>query len=541
MLGDMWAEFAYSVKDNTFLIDLLANSFQQAYNIPAEFIKDAIKKNKIYEYPEIVKQAQIEQEKPKAIETKDDTEFLPFLCMEETSESNNNNDNNGNSSSNDSGSLESRISSLNINDNQINSCAQFVQASFLHQINTLLQTNGSGLHPLVAELYAIHKEAKDFELIKSVLNAFAAIFSQSQQLPFPKFPEDWAHLKRLFISNGWICLISVFCFSYHDAIRELATKVLMIFSESPSTPTPSKHKLEYMATTMYLFQADIPRWYNGIREHTFGTKIIDLSKKEGQALAHAYEIFRHQLGLRQDKEEKEIIQKLEARLDKIIETEYNRKCFAKLSSRSPKDAIFELERFKQLNEADIQKYKEVHGCEEVPNLISQGISQKNAALAMVVTSGKDVLELFMTSVRCYQDIKSCLDLSPHFFVSIILREWCYCPVDREFRGFIRGGKLNGLSQYFSKSYFPDRPKELLPTIKDRVVNFHESIKHLLVMDDYVMDFLVLDDKVQIIEVNCYGNIAGPALFDWAKDFERLVHGPCELRVIVDEAGTVQSF
>lgn len=26
------------------------------------------------------------------------------------------------------------------------------------------------------------------------------------------------------------------------------------------------------------------------------------------------------------------------------------------------------------------------------------------------------------------------------------------------------------------------------------------------IDDYVMDFLVLDDKVQVIEVNCYGSI-----------------------------------
>lgn len=76
------------------------------------------------------------------------------------------------------------------------------------------------------------------------------------------------------------------------------------------------------------------------------------------------------------------------------------------------------------------------------------------------------------------------------------------------------------------------------------------------MDNYVMDFLVLDDKVQAIEINCYGSIlipkyfdifftlvevAGPGLFDWDKDFERMLHGPCELRVIVDEAGTVQSL
>lgn len=33
------------------------------------------------------------------------------------------------------------------------------------------------------------------------------------------------------------------------------------------------------------------------------------------------------------------------------------------------------------------------------------------------------------------------------------------------------------------------------------------------MDNYVMDFLVLDDKVQAIEINCYGSILIPKYFD----------------------------
>lgn len=102
---------------------------------------------------------------------------------------------------------------------------------------------------------------------------------------------------------------TLYSFSYHDAMRDIAVKALMLFSGSPSSPPPSKTQLEYITTTMVffilsyylyylfltllyqcLFQYDIPRWYDDIKEHTFATKIVPLLKKEGFALAHAYHL-----------------------------------------------------------------------------------------------------------------------------------------------------------------------------------------------------------------------------------------------------------
>lgn len=96
-------------------------------------------------------------------------------------------------------------------------------------------------------------------------------------------------------------------------------------------------------------------------------------------------------------------------------------------------------------------------------------------------------------------------------------------------------------------------------IKQLILDFHESIKDKITHTSYVIDFyLKKNNDVLIIELNPFHNGAGrypltlipprieydtkketdpltfhssgAALFSWAKDRERFMHGPFELRI-----------
>lgn len=97
-------------------------------------------------------------------------------------------------------------------------------------------------------------------------------------------------------------------------------------------------------------------------------------------------------------------------------------------------------------------------------------------------------------------------------------------------------------------------------IKQKVLKyFNEEIAHILPMPDGTIDFVVYPDKIMVIEVNCYGEMAGTwsgfgacptdvrlkwinvinifilgsGLFDWKKDQDVMYNGPFEFRVIKD--------
>lgn len=74
---------------------------------------------------------------------------------------------------------------------------------------------------------------------------------------------------------------------------------------------------------------------------------------------------------------------------------------------------------------------------------------------------------------------------------------------------MRNRKLNAMTQYFSKCYFPWVTMEDWKQIKQKVLKyFNQEVAHLLPMPDGTIDFVVYPDKIMVIEVNVYGEMAG---------------------------------
>jgi hypothetical protein len=115
-----------------------------------------------------------------------------------------------------------------------------------------------------------------------------------------------------------------------------------------------------------------------------------------------------------------------------------------------------------------------------------------------VSLGKEGIWQLLTHLeRIWQDLfcalePHCID---HFSENICIRKWINIDVDMEFRGFVKNGRLNALSQYnhlvLSKKLIA--PKEEISEQIQRF--FNEKINPILneKYESYVIDFGISED------------------------------------------------
>ena len=115
---------------------------------------------------------------------------------------------------------------------------------------------------------------------------------------------------------------------------------------------------------------------------------------------------------------------------------------------------------------------------------------------------------FATSDRvCEDDLPLALSFPGSWSQHIVLREWVPLPPSAEFRAFVYGGRLTGLSQYFCGACFPvivDRHAELLTRVQHLFASIRERVP--VTPADYVLDLAILpdDDRAFVIELNPFG-------------------------------------
>lgn len=172
-------------------------------------------------------------------------------------------------------------------------------------------------------------------------------------------------------------------------------------------------------------------------------------------------------------------------------------------------------------------------------------SPKDGVIGYPVNAVKDILKMIITSKRAY----SALLAGNHILYFCKYRhDW---NPDREFRVFIRKGRVTAISQYGSRhSYWSAYSDEDLLDLGQRIVDFcHETLKYLpkLANRDLTMDVIVNEslDNIELIEMNCFGywQAAGSSLFDWLDDYDKLYGytGKICLRVANQESNTVDMY
>lgn len=90
------------------------------------------------------------------------------------------------------------------------------------------------------------------------------------------------------------------------------------------------------------------------------------------------------------------------------------------------------------------------------------------------------------------------------YLQITMREYVEISPESEFRCFIKSRQLVGISQYESGLYCnslqnPEKQQE----IKAKLTSFYERISHLFYDNEFIMDVVMVGERIYIIEISPY--------------------------------------
>ena len=216
-------------------------------------------------------------------------------------------------------------------------------------------------------------------------------------------------------------------------------------------------------------------------------------------------------------------------------TNSSAKCFLRLSTRSPKDAIFHLKTFPDLYSKKLIQAKEN---DTLASVASVQTYQKLIAFYLAsteilsISNGIEGVRMLVMSNRIQGDLKEFAERSEP--LNLIIREFVEFPVEHELRGFVWKKKLTALSQYNNIAFLPSLVKNK-DEIETNVKSFMEKFIGIIgdKIENFVVD-IVLDyeGKVWVVELNPFGELAGSCLFSWVTDRELLLNeeGRYEFRI-----------
>ena len=146
-----------------------------------------------------------------------------------------------------------------------------------------------------------------------------------------------------------------------------------------------------------------------------------------------------------------------------------------------------------------------------------------------VQTKEQVLSVLQSSERTRDELKGS---------TLFLRKYYDFPKDKEFRLFVRRGKLRAISRYD-----PEAECQLSPEFaRDKLTRWFRCLclEGLLSFEDCTLDVVLweekkemslFDDGIFLIEYNSYGedSVSGSCLFDWEADWEILTKGKVVVR------------
>ena len=228
-------------------------------------------------------------------------------------------------------------------------------------------------------------------------------------------------------------------------------------------------------------EADMDSWYPSLSDVTYPTLYIPLSVREAECMIDAHRSI--QQGTERSESVNEVLSELIEKVDeKIVELNAlgdkgDVGVFAKLASRSPKDATNRFDVKCRLIKDYLDKAKDKSGKDQLSkNEIVKWIYQAHIS-SFRLYSGAEVIETLLHSYRVVMDeLVLVLEHKEKVWKEqIFLRQWWDVPIHFEFRGFIYGNELTALCQYYDGVYYEDVIHQE-ETIEKLIKDFFEEIK-----------------------------------------------------------------
>ena len=302
------------------------------------------------------------------------------------------------------------------------------------------------------------------------------------------------------------------------------------------TPTPaSSHQRKANWDHKYRHQnmsVDMDVWYPFLKSITFKTYFIPLKYREAEAVLN-FNFFRNKNQPDKfTKEDTEILRNLEKKVDHYFQTYDDLKNGAmfRLSGRSGKDMdYYDNKKIISLYEQNLDKVAKIYGTDK------NDVNTKYVAICTLmnrfkVNSGKDVLNVLLTSERLFLDLKDWLNHGGK--EQMILRVWDdnLCS-DREFRAFIQNNELKAICQDERFAMFKNMVEN--KDLYEKLINdyFNKSLKPLMKIPNYIADFCILkNNEVKLIEFSPFLRCTSACLFRWDINYEEMLNGTGKLTI-----------
>ena len=329
------------------------------------------------------------------------------------------------------------------------------------------------------------------------------------------------------------------------AASTFTSKLMPTKEEMDGLGIPSSEQASY-AHIAYQAAFGLDTWMNipELTPHTFATKIVPLTPHQGRALQTLYlaDYSRSKPSLRMPREEaEEVVGGIAEALDAVLGgEEFQLGAFVKLATRSPKDVVVyhpevgsTMEHVERVVEALYARKAEEGGKVTLNDEIAAFVAGSGRGLC--VFSGAEAVALLSASTRVFEDINRLLAYGDASFpLALQVRVWDDVVVDRpeyEFRGFVSGGNLNALTQYFT-FLASDELIENKDKVEAIILEFFAGVSPHIPHESYVIDFVLMpDNSVKIVELGTFRTTTGAGLFSWKQDRERFLNGPFEFRIV----------
>lgn len=304
-------------------------------------------------------------------------------------------------------------------------------------------------------------------------------------------------------------------------------------------------KEEILQTFQKYFDIGAQNWYPVFQDITFKTIFIPISREEAINLKVQHQIYKES--------PKNFLINNSNNLEKMIENELKKtnwtKFFIKLSTRSPKDSQFLLNRGIEALEKNLEFDKP----EARLSFIAKDLNTKISIFSQFVQdnfyvrNAKEAIEVMISSDRVFEDLDYAFSLEPEFkyeqtTLQLVLREWTSSiPISKEFRGFVWDFSLNAIGQYYHSLFFEEL-LDMKKMIKEKISLFFEQNIKPRLNESFkccIVDLAIDEnDGIKLIEINpfdgkCLASLKGSTgLFDLENPVDLLTiqKGPLELRV-----------
>jgi hypothetical protein len=202
----------------------------------------------------------------------------------------------------------------------------------------------------------------------------------------------------------------------------------------------------------------------------------------------------------------------------------------RLSGRSGKDMdYYDNKKIFALYEENLDKVAKEYGTDKTD------INTKYVAITTLmnrfkVNSGKDVLNVLLTSERLFLDLKDWLNHGGR--EQMILRVWddSLCS-NREFRAFIQNNELKAICQDERFACFKNMVEN--KDLYEKLINeyFKKALQPLMKIPNYIADFCILkNNEVKLIEFSPFLRCTSACLFRWDLNYDEMLHGSGKLTI-----------